>query len=143
MKTSVEELYNTVMRVYGQMGGAATLTIMVATTLLATCLGFATLVMLPANHFIPCAPSERFHPFVRGMLAVLRNLVGGVVLVMGLIMIVPMVPGPGLVFILLGLSLVTFPGKRRLEMRLLRVPSVNHFINRLRARFERPPFELP
>ena len=142
-QTSVEGLYNKVIQVYAGMGGAATVTIMVAATLLATILGFITLVMLPSNHFVPCAPSTRFNPLIRGILMVLRNLVGGVVLLMGLIMIVPMVPGPGLVFILLGLSLVTFPGKRKLEMRLLRVRSVNNSISRLRARFDRPPFELP
>ena len=142
-QTNVEELYNKVLQLYGRMGGAATITIMVAATLLVTVFGFVTLVMLPTNHFVPCAPNGRYHPVVRAVLAVVRNLIGGVVLVMGLVMIVPMVPGPGLVFILLGLSLVTFPGKRKLEMRLLRVPSVNKFISRMRARFDRPPFELP
>jgi hypothetical protein len=54
-------------------------------------------------------------------------------------MALPLVPGPGLVFILLGLSLLDFPGKRSLERRLLSVPRVQRFLNEVRERFGRPP----
>lgn len=142
-QSNVRELYNRAVALFTQLGGGLTVGVMVAATVLATVFGFATLVMLPASHFVTGEPVIRRHPLLRGLLAVLRNLVGGVVLLMGLVMIVPLVPGPGLVFLLLGLSLVTFPGKRSLELKLLRLPSVNGFITRLRARFGRAPFELP
>jgi hypothetical protein len=54
-------------------------------------------------------------------------------------MALPLVPGPGLVFILIGLSLLDFPGKRSLERRLLAVPTVLRFLNEVRQRFRRPP----
>jgi hypothetical protein len=50
-----------------------------------------------------------------------------------------LVPGPGLVFILIGISLLDFPGKRSLERRLLAVPVVLRFLNEVRQRFRRPP----
>lgn len=139
----VGELYNTVLRLFESIGGGVTLTIMVATTLLATIGGLLTLVLLPAQHFVGGGPLVRRHPAARVALAVSRNVIGSLLLMMGMVMVVPLVPGPGLVFILLGLSLVTFPGKKAFELRLLRVPSVNAFISRLRARFGREPFVLP
>ena len=43
-------------------------------------------------------------------------------------------------FVLLGLSLLDFPGKRRLERKLVSRPSVMRFLNDLRASFGKPPF---
>jgi hypothetical protein len=82
-------------------------------------------------------------PLVLHVLALFAKNVAGVLLVgLGLIMAVPGVPGQGLLTALIGLSLVSFPGKRRLERRLIRRPVVLRAINRLRHRFQRPPLEL-
>ena len=62
--------------------------------------------------------------------------------VLGLIMALPGVPGQGLLTALIGLTLLSFPGKRRLERRFVRIPALLRAINRLRARFARPPLEL-
>jgi hypothetical protein len=76
------------------------------------------------------------------VLAIVAKNLGGVVLVaLGLIMAVPGVPGQGLLTALIGLSLLSFPGKRRLERRLIRRPVVLRTINRLRHRFDRPPLD--
>ena len=77
---------------------------------------------------------------VRWTLLVLKNALGLVVLPLGIFMSLPLVPGPGLVFVLLGLSLLDFPGKRRLERKLVGRPSVIRFLNDLRANFGKPPF---
>jgi hypothetical protein len=55
-------------------------------------------------------------------------------------MSMPMVPGPGLVFLLLGISLLDFPGKKKLERQLVRRPSVMRFLNDLRGSFGKAPF---
>lgn len=82
-------------------------------------------------------------PLVLHVLAVVAKNVGGVLLVaLGLMMAVPGVPGQGLLTALIGLSLLSFPGKRRLERRLIRRPLVLRTVNRLRRRFQRPPLEL-
>jgi len=62
--------------------------------------------------------------------------------VLGFVMALPLVPGPGLVFMLLGLSLLDFPGKRNAERRILAVPAVIRFLNDVRARFGRAPLAL-
>jgi Putative transmembrane protein (PGPGW) len=68
---------------------------------------------------------------------VLRNLVGVVLLVAGIAMLV--LPGQGLLTLLAAVSLMDFPGKRRLERRLLSRPRVLEVLNRWRRRVGRPP----
>jgi hypothetical protein len=54
----------------------------------------------------------------------------------------PGVPGQGILTILIGVMLLDFPGKRRLERWLVRRPAVFKGINRIRARFDKPPLVL-
>ena len=82
-----------------------------------------------------------FHPAFRWMLLGLKNLLGFVLLVLGLAMLVG--PGQGVLTILVSLSLLNFPGKRRLEVRMLRLPGLLAAINRLRQRAGRDPVILP
>lgn len=102
-------------------------------------------VRMRADYFIH-QRSERsalagFHPAVRWMLLGLKNLLGVVLLVLGLAMLVG--PGQGVLTILVSLSLLNFPGKRRLEMQLLRLPGLLAAINRLRQRAGHAPVTLP
>ena len=68
-----------------------------------------------------------------------KNLIGLLVIAIGLLLALPGVPGPGLPIALLGIMLVDFPGKRRLMQKLLRVPKVMGSINALRVRLGKPP----
>lgn len=124
----------------GRLGWPLSVGLAVGLTVAATLAGFATIVMLPADHFIAVASPTPAHPLVRFALKVVKNIVGSVVIVLGLIMMLPLVPGPGLVFLLLGLSLVDFPGKRAVELKLLLRPGVSRFINSLRLRYGKAPF---
>ena len=63
---------------------------------------------------------------------------GGLLLLLGIVMALPLVPGPGVLFILLGLSLLDMPGKRALERYIISRPLVLHSVNRMRARWNRP-----
>jgi len=63
--------------------------------------------------------------------------------IVGAIMSLPLVPGPGVVTILIGLSLMSFPGKRKLEMRILRAGPVLSGINWMRAKAGRPELRMP
>ena len=71
---------------------------------------------------------------------VLRNVVGWVFVVAGIAMLV--LPGQGLLSILAGLVLIDFPGKHRLELRLLGSPGVRRAMNWLRRRAGKPPFDF-
>ncbi len=67
---------------------------------------------------------------------------GLVLVALGVLLSVPGVPGQGLLTILIGFILLDFPGKRALERRLVTRPAVIGAIDRLRARFGRPPMKL-
>lgn len=106
----------------------------------------AVLVRLPADHFVRPRRTWReawSGSFWRKLGTVSRNLLGIVLLVAGGIMSIPVVPGPGLLTILIGLYLVDFPGKQRLQRQVLQIRRIRGPVNRLRARFGRPPLELP
>jgi hypothetical protein len=88
------------------------------------------------------APTVRRPLILHVLLVIVKNLGGAVLVGLGLIMAVPGVPGQGLLTAVIGLSLVSFPGKRRLERRLIRRAFLLRAVNRLRARFHRPPLQV-
>jgi UPF0716 family protein affecting phage T7 exclusion len=67
---------------------------------------------------------------------------GVVLVVLGILMSVPGVPGQGFLTILLGIMLLDFPGKRNLEYKLVSRPQVLNAINKLRHRFGKPSLVL-
>lgn len=103
------------------------------------------LVKLPASYFH--SSHERAFltdksPLVRWSGLVLKNLAGALLIVFGILMSLPGVPGQGVLTILLGLMLMDFPGKRDLESRIISQPRVQKSINALREKFGRPPLLL-
>ena len=110
-------------------------------------LAVATLVLvkLPANYFHSSHEREFLtdrHPVLRMVGIFFKNLLGLVLVACGIVMSVPGVPGQGVLTILLGIMLLDFPGKRALEVKLVSRPRVFRAINRLRARFGKPPLLL-
>jgi hypothetical protein len=68
---------------------------------------------------------------------VVKNLLGCLFVVAGLLMLV--LPGQGLLSILIGIILLDFPGKYSVERWLISRPPVLHTVNWLRRRAGRPP----
>ena len=68
----------------------------------------------------------------------IKIVFGLFLLICGLVMLV--LPGQGIITILLGLSLLPFPGKQKLEANLLAKPSVRKTLNWLREKANKPPF---
>ncbi len=81
------------------------------------------------------------HPVVQQGIVILKNALGVVLVLAGLAMLV--LPGQGLLTLLIGLMLTDFPGKYRLEKRLIAQPGVLKAVNWLRARAGHPPLEPP
>ena len=71
-----------------------------------------------------------------------KNLLGVVLVVLGIVMSIPGVPGQGILTILLGVMLLDFPGKQSLEQRLVSRPQVLSTINKLRHKFGKPKLIL-
>jgi hypothetical protein len=103
------------------------------------------LIKLPPTYF-QSSHSRDFwldrHPAIRWAGVIGKNALGVVLMLLGILMSVPGVPGQGILTILLGIMLVDFPGKRRLEYKLVSRPRVLETINRLRHRFSKPPLVL-
>lgn len=71
---------------------------------------------------------------------IVKNMIGLVLVIMGIAMLI--LPGQGIITILLGLFLMNFPGKRQLERRIIGVPAVLKAINWIRRRGNRSPLEV-
>jgi hypothetical protein len=81
------------------------------------------------------------HPVLKPLVAIGKNLLGAILIIAGLVMLV--VPGQGLLTIVVGVMLVDFPGKFRLERWLATRPAVWRGINWLRKRAGREPLKAP
>ena len=103
------------------------------------------LVRLPADYFV--YPRHRTshgrHPVARVLAFIGKNLLGLVLVAVGIVLALPMVPGSGILTIFLGVMLLSFPGKYRLERALLRRRLVNRGINRIRSKFGKPELLIP
>jgi hypothetical protein len=99
---------------------------------------------LPADHFVPVKrprPAERRHPVLRIALLILKNLIGGLLVLAGVAMLV--LPGQGLLAILMGLVLLDYPGKHRFERWLIRRRAIRRPVDWIRRRAGREPLRLP
>ncbi len=83
------------------------------------------------------APWKNQHPVVRLVLLVGKNILGVILLLGGLLML--LIPGQGLLTMVVGILLLDYPGKYQLERRLVTTPKVLKSINWLRAKINHPP----
>ena len=98
------------------------------------------LMRLPADYFDVRTPRpwmENHHPILRLIGHVVRNVVGAIFLFAGFLML--FLPGQGVLTMLIGLSLIEFPGKRRIEAKIVGQSTVLSTINAMRAKFDKPP----
>lgn len=104
----------------------------------------AVLVRLPPDFLVDGAPA-RFDPIhpKAFLLRILRHVAGILLILVGLVLSVPGVPGQGILTILAGLFISELPGTRALLRRLLRSPKILAGVNRLRARYKHPPLVAP
>lgn len=110
-------------------------------------LALATVIVVrwPVDQFRGSEPPrfwEQRHPVVRSLGLAGKNLAGVLIVALGVVMALPGVPGQGLLLILIGLTLINFPGKRGLERRLIRRHAISRVVNGLRLRFGRPALEI-
>lgn len=103
------------------------------------------LVKLPANYFSSHYQQD-FLPnsswVVRWGAVILKNILGVMLVILGLLLSLPGVPGQGLLTILLGLIMIDIPGKRPIEARIIKRPTILAAANKLRARYDKEPLML-
>lgn len=101
-------------------------------------------VRIPEDYFAHARRPERVREQwpspLRIVYALLKNALGVVLVLAGVAMLV--LPGQGLITLFIGLTLMDFPGKYRLERAIVAYPAVHQSMNWLRARRGVPPLQL-
>lgn len=100
------------------------------------------MVKIPADYF-----SSHYAPqfmldkpwLMRWSAVILKNFLGFILIIIGIILSLPGVPGQGILTILLGLIMLDIPGKRPLEAKIISRPHILSNVNSLRAKYGKPP----
>jgi hypothetical protein len=101
------------------------------------------LVRLPADYFdirVPRPWMQDHHPVLRVAGHIVKNAVGAVFLFAGFLML--FLPGQGVLTMVIGISMLDFPGKRKIEAKLIGQPTVLNVINSMRKKYGKPPLVL-
>ncbi|MCS6897174.1 MAG: hypothetical protein NZM29_04310, partial [Nitrospira sp.] len=89
---------------------------------------------------VPRTWMKDHHPVLRILGLVAKNAIGTVFCFVGFLML--FLPGQGILTMLIGVSMLDFPGKRKLEAMLIGRPTVLNTINAMRAKFGKPPLTV-
>ena len=102
------------------------------------------LVKIPADYFNESQGKflAKQSPVIRVLALIGKNIAGAVLVVIGILLSLPGVPGQGVLTILLGVMLLDFPGRRRFERWIVSSPKVLKAVNKLRKRFDKPALIL-
>jgi hypothetical protein len=100
------------------------------------------MVKVPPNYFsthyqrdfLPNSPW-----LVRWGAVIAKNIAGVFLILLGIVLSLPGVPGQGFLTILLGLIFLDIPGKRPFEAKIIQRPTVLAAINKLRLKYGKPP----
>lgn len=82
-------------------------------------------------------PWAHEHPVIRWTLLIIKNLLGYLFIILGIAMLV--LPGQGILTIVIGIMFINFPGKYRLERWVIMRAPVLRTINHLRRRAGHAP----
>jgi hypothetical protein len=103
------------------------------------------LSLIPVDYFQKAEPYRLHHsfehPVIRTALIGIKNILGWILIPAGIAMLV--LPGQGLLTLVMGLLLIDFPGKRNFERSLVSKPSVLKSINWFRKKRGRDPLLAP
>ena len=99
------------------------------------------IAQIPEDYFLSTKrkPSkwQEQKPILRLAVIFGKNIIGFSLIIGGLLMLV--LPGQGLLTIVTGLLLVNYPGKYKLEKKLVAIPSIFRALNWIRVKASKPP----
>ena len=103
----------------------------------------ALAVRIPEDYFSHPRrqPRDTRHPLLKLLISLVKNGLGALLVLAGLVMLVT--PGQGLLSLLVGLMIMNYPGKYRLECWLLHRLRLLSALNWLRRRHGKPPLLPP
>ena len=79
---------------------------------------------------------NKYSSKARIAIIIFKNIFGGIMLVSGLFLLV--LPGQGLLTMVIGLFLIDYPGKFQLEQKIISIPSIFRSLNWFRAKARKP-----
>jgi hypothetical protein len=101
------------------------------------------LVRLSADYFdvrVPRPWMVDHHPVLRVGGHIVKNAIGAVFVFAGFLML--FLPGQGVLTMLIGISMLDFPGTRKFEAKLIGQPTLLTVINSMRKKYGKPPLVL-
>jgi len=98
--------------------------------------------MIPSDYFIKKEQSKfkSNYPVAWIISGIIKNIFGYVLIFGGILMLV--LPGQGLITIFVGLMLSNYPGKYKIEKKIIAIPRIFKTINWLRKKSDEPPLNL-
>lgn len=98
---------------------------------------------IPSNYFIikSSTPKTSTYSLGRLFVSIFRNIIGIFLIFCGVVMLIT--PGQGLLTILAGVFILDFPGKFKLELYLIKKPSVLKTLNWIRHKQNVPDLQIP
>ena len=98
------------------------------------------IAQIPENYFIHDKRQARhwneYSSQARIAIMISKNIFGGIMLIGGLFLLI--LPGQGLLTMIIGLLLIDYPGKFRLEQKIISIPSVFRGLNWFRTKAKKP-----
>ena len=108
-----------------------------ATTVVTMVIAGVILVTLPSDYLVGGDSRPR-----HWMYRIVRSIVGVLLVVVGVLLSLPGIPGQGVLTVLAGLILIEFPGRLRIVRSIIGRPPVLRAVNRVRARVRRAPLTI-
>lgn len=102
-------------------------------------------ILLPSDYFAHPKrqkyPWEKYPPLIKWSVILLKNMLGAVFVIAGIVML--FIPGQGILTIVAGLVLINFPYKYRIQKWVIRQPVVFKAVNAIRRKAGERPLQLP
>ena len=96
---------------------------------------------MPEDYFVRISRHPLQRRPLRQVLHVFKNILGVLLLISGLLLLI--LPGQGILTMVIGISLIDFPGKHKLQLRLVTVPKIRQSIQWIRQKVHHRPLQIP
>ena len=102
------------------------------------------LIQIPSDYFSHKKRKKHqwstYPPIIRLILLVMKNILGVIFIISGIIML--FIPGQGIITIIIGIILTDFPGKYKIERWIIHHTAILKYINKLRVKAKQSPIEV-
>ena len=95
--------------------------------------------LIPSDYFVSKKDTKfkSEYPFIWLISMIIKNIIGYVLIIGGILML--LLPGQGLFTIFIGLMMSNYPGKYYIEKKFIAIPSILKTINWLRKQSNKEP----